>query len=255
MRLLGRVVRFAFAIVAAAFLAAAASAPAAAADVSPGPGQPRVDGFVTVNGDVAPPGLRVAVVALDGDQETRCGDFVTGEGATFELILPAECGPGATAVFRVDTGTQSDTVVEITEDQRFTTTVDFQLSATELVSLGIQPSTTPEVAVISSSPLQGTDLRVVVLSTVIPATLLLVVMVLMKASFWRRGTSSGGGSTPEDKGDGTYRSQIEGMVLVMVVLAVILLGVTDKIGSDGLVSVLAAIVGYTVGRQVGARST
>ena len=46
----------------------------------------------------------------------------------------------------------------------------------------------------------------------------------------------------------SYRRQIEGMVLVMVIVAIIMLGVIDKIGDEGLVSVLAAIVGYTLGR-------
>ncbi len=46
-----------------------------------------------------------------------------------------------------------------------------------------------------------------------------------------------------------FRFQIEGMVLVLVVLAVIILGVTEKIGQEGLVSVLAAIAGYAAGKQ------
>ncbi|MDO8148830.1 hypothetical protein Q6350_10340 [Isoptericola sp. b515] len=243
---------------AAAMLAVSVPAPTASAETaSPVADQQTIVGLVTVNGEVPTTGVHVTVVAAaDGEDERTCGDFVTGEGATFELILPAECGPGATAVFRVDTGSESGTVVEITEDPRLTATVDFQLSDAELEALGLQAQPSPDVAVVQTSPpLQGTDLRVVVLSTVIPATLLLVVMVLMKGSFWRRGAPSGGGSTSEDKGDGSYRSQIEGMVLVMVVLSVILLGVTGKIGSDGLVSVLAAIVGYTVGRQVGSKET
>lgn len=238
---------------AAAMLAVVAPVPTAGAETaSPVADQQTVVGLVTVNGEVPRTGVHVTVVvAADSEDERTCGDFVTGEGATFELILPADCGPGATAVFRVDTGSQSGTVVEITEDQRLTATVDFQLSDAELEALGLQEEPSPDVAVVQpGEPLEGPDLYVVVLSTVLPATVLLVVMVLMKGNSRKRGTPSGGGSTSEDQGDGNYRSQIEGMVLVMVVLSVILLGVTGKIGSDGLVSVLAAIVGYTVGRQV-----
>ena len=51
-----------------------------------------------------------------------------------------------------------------------------------------------------------------------------------------------------DTDGGSYRRQIEGMVMVLVVVAVILLGVKEKIGEEGLVSVLAAIAGYAVGR-------
>lgn len=216
-----------------------------------GAGQQTLVGLVTVNGDVAPPGIRVAVT-LEGAEETSCGDFVTGEAATFELILPPACGPGAVAIFQVDTGDQSEARVEITEEQRsFSTTVDFQLSAQALKSLGVSSGpTTDAVTVVPSSPLTGKDLYVVVGVTVLPATVLLILMV------WKLGPKNGKSvddeeSSTAERAAGNYRSQIEGMVLVMVVLSVILLGVTDKIGSDGLVSVLAAIVGYTVGKQVG----
>jgi hypothetical protein len=222
---------------------------------SPGEDARRIEGLVTVNGDPAPAGIRVTV-SLAEDEETTCGDFVTGGGATtFQLILPDVCGPGSVAQFRVDTGDQSEAEVEITEERRaFSTTVDFQLSASDLTSLGVSPDGASGVAVVSSNPLTGMDLYVVVFVTVLPAIFLLGVMVLM-VGLNNRGHSTEGDSSEASRQRGNYRSQIEGMVLVMVVLAVILLGVTDKIGSDGLVSVLAAIVGYTVGRHVTRGST
>lgn len=44
------------------------------------------------------------------------------------------------------------------------------------------------------------------------------------------------------------RPVIAGMVLVMVVVAVIILGVSGKITEEGLSAILAAIVGYAAGR-------
>lgn len=46
----------------------------------------------------------------------------------------------------------------------------------------------------------------------------------------------------------SFREQVEALVLLGVVVAVIVLGVTEQIGDEGLVSVLTAIVGYTLGR-------
>lgn len=46
----------------------------------------------------------------------------------------------------------------------------------------------------------------------------------------------------------TYRRQIEGMVLILVIVAIIILGITEKVSDEGLISVLAAIVGYCAGR-------
>jgi hypothetical protein len=52
-----------------------------------------------------------------------------------------------------------------------------------------------------------------------------------------------------DEGNGeTYVAMIQGMVLVTVVVAVILLGVSGKITEEGLATILAAIVGFAVGK-------
>ena len=48
-----------------------------------------------------------------------------------------------------------------------------------------------------------------------------------------------------------YRSQIQGLILVLVLVAVIVLGIAEKIGDQGLVSILAAIAGYGVARAAG----
>ena len=58
-----------------------------------------------------------------------------------------------------------------------------------------------------------------------------------------------GRMTDKSSSEGIFRQQIEGLILVLVVVAVIVLGVTEKIGDQGLVSILAAIAGYAVGRS------
>jgi uncharacterized membrane protein YgcG len=47
------------------------------------------------------------------------------------------------------------------------------------------------------------------------------------------------------------RPAIEGITLVMVVVAVIILGIQAVIGDQGVVAILSAIVGYTLGRAAG----
>ena len=52
---------------------------------------------------------------------------------------------------------------------------------------------------------------------------------------------------------GTTRSVIEVTVLSLVILAVVTLGMADKITSEGIVSVIAAVAGYAIGRASAAR--
>lgn len=47
------------------------------------------------------------------------------------------------------------------------------------------------------------------------------------------------------------RPALEGITLVMVVVAVIILGIQDRIGDQGIVGILSAIVGFLLGRTAG----
>jgi hypothetical protein len=202
---------------------------------------------VTLNGELAPTGILVTVEDAEG---TRCGDFVTGEGATFELILASECRPGVEVRFRLDTGDTSSTQVSVpSAEEAQPIVVEFvELSTTDLQALGVVAAD-EEGPVVGetppSPPLTGRDLYVVVLGAILPALGLLFLMAWLMGRPPKKDTNV----DTNDRKIGHFRRQIEGLILVMVVLAIILLGVTDKIGSDGLVSVLAAIVGYTIGRQ------
>jgi hypothetical protein len=48
---------------------------------------------------------------------------------------------------------------------------------------------------------------------------------------------------------GLAKVLVEGMILSLAIIAIIVLGASAKLTSEGLVSVLAAIVGYAVGRN------
>lgn len=113
------------------------------------------------------------------------------------------------------------------------------------------PTATPvvEYVPLRDDPLiRGQTLLILLLTVIVGGILLLGLMVCARA--WSRKPATGQGAVADqDKEyEGTYKRQIEGIILVMVVVAIILLGVTDKIGQEGLVSVLAAITGYAVGR-------
>jgi hypothetical protein len=98
------------------------------------------------------------------------------------------------------------------------------------------PAPTPELPLI-----QDVSLFVLLLVVVILGVFLLALIALRI-------------SGTQTKNHVQYRPLIEGMVLVMVVVCLTILGVAGKITAEGLASVLAAIVGYAVGRNVGERN-
>jgi IPT/TIG domain len=189
-------------------------------------------GSVTIGGKPAEANVTVKATLEDG---TECGTFTTGEGGTYEFSVSEDCQVGSTLeFFRAATTDQAETTVVIDGGPQEAN-----------IAFGAEATAAPLSPAEPSRPLEGTDLYVVVAVVVGAPTILLGLMVW----FGRHGGRRTRGQAEADQ----YGRQIEGMVLIMVILAVILLGVTDKIGSDGLISVLAAIVGYAVGRGVSER--
>lgn len=106
-------------------------------------------------------------------------------------------------------------------------------TAQEVVNRQLQQETRPLVT--------GWSLFALLVVVVVSGTVLLLTTVVR--------------TSPSRGGAGPFRSQVEGMVLSMVVVAVIILGVTGKLTDEGLASVLAAIVGYAVGRSTSGDQT
>ena len=65
-------------------------------------------------------------------------------------------------------------------------------------------------------------------------------------------TQPGGGSTtvPSAAYDALTHALLQGVALVLVVVAVFILGLQGKISDEGLVGIFAAIVGYVLGRSM-----
>ena len=90
--------------------------------------------------------------------------------------------------------------------------------------------------------LEGDDLLLLLIVVVALAMVLLALIVFTV-----------GRSAKMNAGDReAYLPLVQGMVLVTVVVAVILLGISGKLTAEGLASILAAIVGFAVGRATSA---
>ncbi len=196
------------------------------------PAPSELSGVVTLNGGLAPAGVGIAAVPSD---ESPCGSTTTQDGGEYTLVT-GDCPAGDVLAFQLEaTGDRVDT--EATVDTRFFNIAFEGLSSETLVAVGV----TSEVKLPEPKDrplLEDDDLFWLLVIVVIGELLVLGWMVV-----W---------ITLNQGKNEAYRRQIEAMVLLGVVVAIIVLGVTGKIGDEGLVSVLAAIVGYTLGRAAGA---
>jgi hypothetical protein len=212
---------------------------------------------VTLNGEPAPSGVGIVIAVLDADGmiETECARTTTVEGGSYAVALSSECS-GKTVQFLLAAREDIEGATIDFEGPGQVQNVDFGDLSEELLSEfgvgGVAVSGAVEDAVVEAlkekgeQPLiEATQLWWIMFTAIMGAFALLAYMVQRRGEAMKLFIEKG---IDTDKVEGPFKRQIEAMVLVMVVLSVIILGVTEKIGEEGLVSVLAAIAGYGVGR-------
>lgn len=192
-----------------------------------------ISGTATANGEGVPPGTSILVFTLDEEgREVDCGRFTTESGGRFTLSINVECRGATQVSYRIEGMSAQTTTVDEIKEGLSNLTVGFSgLSDEELLKLGLAVSNgdIQQVPLISQASLQW----ILILTVVVGATVLLTLIVV---------------SGKSDDPAGRFQMPTEALILLTVIIAVIILGVTGKIGSDGLISVLAAIVGWTAAR-------
>jgi hypothetical protein len=190
-----------------------------------------ISGIVTANGMPAGEALEVSLLGGE-DQDQDCGSTQTNANGRFTVQV-TDCQEGDEYVVHLAALALSSETVYTLNPAFTNISVNFpDLTTEQLSQLGIQteaPSTEQQQV----SPLLDDESLEFILVAVIIASAIVLLALLLKASV-----------------DNNLRKQTEALVLVAVITAIIILGVAGKIGSDGLVSVLAAIVGWGAARSV-----
>ena len=217
--------------------------------------QPELSGIVTVNGESPPKGVGIIAKLADG---TECDRTTTEEGGSYRFVLSGECQAGSSLLFFL-AATEDKAVTEVTvEDGVQTADVAFEdLSPESLQAIGLVVAAAEEAAVQVAEeaaqdaladrieqPLVTSDNLFTLLLVVVGAAAALLAF-MVGAKLW----SDLNGVSKDEMG---FWHQIEAMVLIMVIVAVIILGISDKVDQEGLVAILAAIAGYGAGRSAGA---
>ncbi|PKB78677.1 MAG: hypothetical protein BZY88_17200 [SAR202 cluster bacterium Io17-Chloro-G9] len=234
---------------------------------------------LTVKSDNVPAPAGIEIFAYLEKHDNKCGDAITQEAGAYSLEIAAACADGTVSFAILATGDSADSTLSMpteskeedldivfsslsfdvarlmpskdvwdhiakqqaflrsqqaSQDQRVADTTESD-KGLEVIAKALSEET-------PSKPLiDGQSLLILLLVVVVLGILLLTIMVVGRIIGELLGATMN---------QSAFRQQIEGMVLVMVIVAVILLGVTEKIGEEGLVSVLAAIAGYAIGRSV-----
>jgi len=223
----------------------------------------------------APPGIEV--FAFLGEKKNSCGEATTKEGGKYELALAIHCTKGTLGYAFVATGDVANTTVSLPSAKpdaelnivfgALSFDLDRSMSASKVWEhltekqrdLRSQPAppARPGGSDDLTQALQSLKETVGALRSVEStdkslidgqALVLLLGLIVSSAVFLLAIMVYGRLGQQQPSMEGLFRQQIEGLVLVLVVVAVIVLGVTEKIGDQGLVSILAAIAGYAVGR-------
>lgn len=242
---------------------------------------PVIAGTVTINGNIASQGVRLLARDSEGGQD--CGISLVGIAGAYSMPLPEAdddgCTPGSSiSVLLAATPEEAPIAAEIpqgpaTVDLAFNGVSDEAIAAiaaeaaiTGTAGDGTTTTDTPTSSEAPPSLLRDGELFLL-LTTIVAATVLLLVVMVVARLFESRKRLKFLESVAEWNESGTEalvkligpegelpeyrlfpRQLIEGMVLSVVIIAILVLGSTGRVTQEGLVSVLAAIVGYAAGR-------
>lgn len=210
-------------------------------------GSVTLSGTVTLNRQLAPADVDLLVRGAG----TECGMARTLDGGRYQVALRPPCIRGTSVKFFLPpTGKEAvGGVLLLASVQE--SDVSFEgLSAEELVTIGAGALTSfgqdnpAEDLLETQSEIEKQQTKPLI-ESVFP--LLALIISLCFALLGLMVLKHKPASSEADEFSG-YRRQVEATVLVLALVALVVLGLGEKIESEGLVSVLAAIVGYTAAR-------
>ncbi len=220
----------------------------------------------------------------DSAESTNCGEGIVAVGGTVTIEIKSDCRKEGTELELALAGKyEADETISYEGNvwKGADGPLNFELTPSELEELGLGPASSeadPDAAgealkQQSASVFEELDWMLVAL--LVSAAIVLMAMVVARSWELRRRyeflneafktvvqtpnpteceaileTTRQSGEA--DRRASVYRSLVEGLVLTWVVIALIALGAAGKVTQEGIVSVLAAMVGYAAGRTAGA---
>lgn len=235
-----------------------------------------VEGVVSING--APAWAGIVVVIEDQVTGETCGTATTTESGSYTVALEAPCAPGVEALAVLQQVEARRTSESLSLEERagpLTFNPVFALSGSEESELPPRPVMEEEgaagQALVQKTSSVFDEVELLLIWLLVSGAVLLAVMAVALLIVTNRRykflteTFNGinceseaqlkhwvGAVTAEGEVQQSrlkvFRWMVEGLVMSFVVIALIALGAAGKIEAQGIVSVLAAMVGYAAGR-------
>lgn len=231
-----------------------------------------ISGSVTIDGAPAETGtvLIGEAVIEESVAPIHCGEATVEDDGTFRMPLTDACEPGMAMRLRLaDPGVEAKDQIELTSDDIDNALVRFE-QPTPADGAAAISATLADAEAAPSEPLIKDTALVLLLGLIAAAAVALLGFVAHQWVNVARSAATirpdNGASADEIKmaherlaqlsqlGTVIPKVLIEGLVLALAIIAIVVLGASAKLTSEGLVSVLAAIVGYAAGRSAVAPS-
>lgn len=226
-----------------------------------------ISGSVTVDSEPAAVGTALIGEALTEDSVApiQCGEATVADDGTFRMPLAAACEPGMAMRLRLtEPSLEAKDQIELTSGDIDNALVRFEQQAPVDGAAQIS-ATLADAEAAPSEPLIEDTALVLLLGLIAAAAVALLAFVSRQ---WVAVAKSAAAIRPGDvTSDHEVKMAqarldqlshlsavipkvlIEGLVLALAIIAIVVLGASAKLTSEGLVSVLAAIVGYAAGRS------
>lgn len=189
-----------------------------------------VSGVLVLNEQLAPVDTVIALATNDGSIR-ECGTGTTEANGLFTISVDSACGEVEDLVARLSALPEQEPMpfAEGTGGQRL---LRFSgLDDDALATLGVQAAPAPTTAEErAAQPLLQNGVLFWLLVVVIVASGAVIAYIVLRGK------------------DRDLAVQTQAVVYVAVIIAIIILGITGKVTSEGLIAVLAAIVGWEAAR-------
>jgi hypothetical protein len=213
-----------------------------------------ISGTVTVDGVPAAADTLITAEAVTDTGTIACGSATVSDGGAFTLELAEACKSGlAMRLLLADVGTEAKDQVTVPSSDVEGELVRFETAPPPQGDAGVG-QTLADAEAERSRPVISDGGLILLLGVIAVGTIVFLGFIAYQWAAAAHGERTGTNPVANLAQLVLVIPQVlvEGMVLSLAIVAIVILGASAKLTSEGLVSVLAAIVGYAAGRSAGA---
>lgn len=213
-----------------------------------------ISGTVMIDGEPAAADTPITAEAVTETGTMVCGSTTVTDAGAFTLELADACSEGsAMRLLLADRGIEAKDQITVPGDNVEGELVRFETVAAGPGEAGVG-QTLADAEAERAKPVISDGGLIMLLGVIAVMVVLFLAFIAYQWASAARGDRTAANPVANLAQMVMVIPQVlvEGMVLSLAIIAIVILGASAKLTSEGLVSVLAAIVGYAAGRSAGA---